>query len=206
MNAEVDFVDPSTTDLPAYKLIVVPGLCAAADAEIERLNAFAKAGGHLLYTFKSGLSDENAKVHSATQPRLIAEATGVKYNQFTIPDGVSLEADPYHVGAADNMARWWMKLLTPTTAAVVAHYHHPVWGEYAAVTRNTYGKGEVTWVGCMPSAALTEKRRGKRQACWALGTATGAPLPDDHAKRSAANEHSVHYILNYSAAPVQLTI
>jgi beta-galactosidase len=41
MNAEVDFVDPSTTDLPAYKLIVVPGLCAAADAEIERLNAFA---------------------------------------------------------------------------------------------------------------------------------------------------------------------
>jgi beta-galactosidase len=91
MNAEVDFVDPSTTDLPAYKLIVVPGLYAAADAEIERLNAFAKAGGHLLYTFKSGLSDENVKVHSATQPGLIAEATGVKYNQFTIPDGVSLE-------------------------------------------------------------------------------------------------------------------
>ena len=42
MNAEVDFVDPSTTDLPAYKLIVVPGLYAAADAEIERLNALPR--------------------------------------------------------------------------------------------------------------------------------------------------------------------
>ena len=26
MNAEVDFVDPSTADLSAYQLIVVPGL------------------------------------------------------------------------------------------------------------------------------------------------------------------------------------
>jgi beta-galactosidase len=33
MNAEVDFVDPSTTDLSVYKLIAVPGLYAAADAE-----------------------------------------------------------------------------------------------------------------------------------------------------------------------------
>jgi beta-galactosidase len=70
MIAEVDFVDPSTTDLSAYKLIVVPGLYAAADAEIERLNAFAKAGGHLLYTFKSGFSHENVKVRSAPSPAL----------------------------------------------------------------------------------------------------------------------------------------
>lgn len=206
MNAEVDFVDPSTTDLPAYKLIVVPGLYAAADAEIERLNAFAKAGGHLLYTFKSGLSDENVKVHSATQPGLIAEATGVKYNQFTIPDGVSLEADPYHVGAAHNMARWWRKLLTPTTGAVVAHYHHPVWGEYAAVTRNTYGKGEVTYVGFMPSDALTEKiveESVKRAGLW--GQQQALHFPTIMRSGVLANEHSVHYNLNYSAAPVQVT-
>ena len=52
------------------------------------------------------------------------------------------------------MAGWF---LTPTTAKLVAHYHHPVWGKYAAITRNTYGKGEVTYVGFMPSDALTEK-------------------------------------------------
>ena len=45
MNAEVDFVDPSTTDLSAYKLIVVPALYAASNAELARLDAFAKAGG-----------------------------------------------------------------------------------------------------------------------------------------------------------------
>jgi beta-galactosidase len=29
-------------------------------------------------------------------------------------------------------------------------------GKYAAIRRNTYGKGEVTYVGFMPSDALTE--------------------------------------------------
>jgi len=33
-----------------------------------------------------------------------------------------------------------MELLTPTTATVVARYHHPVWGKYAAIVRNSYGK------------------------------------------------------------------
>jgi beta-galactosidase len=50
-----------------------------------------------------------------------------------------------------------MELLTPTTAITVARYHHPVWGKYAAVVRNNYGKGEVTYVGFMPSDALAEK-------------------------------------------------
>jgi beta-galactosidase len=206
MNAETDFVDPSTTDLSAYKLIIVPALYAASDAEIERLNAFAKAGGHLLYTFKSGFSDENVKVRSTTQPCLIAEAAGVRYNQFTLPEGVSLQDDPYHAGAADNTARWWMELLIPTTATAVAHYHHAVWGKYAAVTRNSYGKGEVTYVGFMPSDALTEKiveESVKRAGLW--GQQQALHFPTILRSGVLADGHAVHYLLNYSAAPVQVT-
>ena len=204
MNAEVDFVDPSSADLSRYRLIVVPALYAASDAEIERLNAFAKAGGHLIYTFKSGFSDENVKVRSTTQPGLIAEAAGVSYNQFVIPEGVSLEGDPYHVGTADNSARWWMELLTPTTAATVAKYHHSVWGKYAAITRNTYGKGEVTYIGFMPSDALAEKimeEAVKRAGLWSPQQALHFPT----IMRSGvlANGNSVHYVLNYSAAPTK---
>ena len=183
MNAEADFVDPSTADLSSYKLIIVPALYAASDAEIERLNAFAKAGGHLLYTFKSGFSDENVRVRSATQPGLIAEAAGVEYNQFTIPDQVSLAGNPYHVGAAENSIRWWMELLTPTTATVLASYQHPVWGKYAAVTRNAYGKGQVTYVGFMPSDMLTEKDYGASiEERRALGRRAETAFPGHHAK------------------------
>jgi beta-galactosidase len=206
MNAEVDFVDPSTTDLSAYGLILVPALYAASDEEIERLNAFAKAGGHLVYTFKSGFSDENVRVRSTTQPGLIAEAAGVHYNQFTVPDGITLENDPYHVGAADNVARWWMELLTPTTATIVARYHHPVWGKYAAIVRNNYGKGEVTYVGFMPSDALIEKimeESVKRAGLW--GQQQELHFPTIMRSGTLADGHPVHYLLNYLAGPAQIT-
>ena len=128
MNAEVDFVDPSTTDLSAYKLIVVPALYAASDAELARLDAFARAGGHIVFGFKSGFSDENVKVRTGDQPGGIAESAGVTYSQFTIPQNVSLEGDPYQVGPDANQVRWWMELLTPKPGTtLLARYGHPVW-------------------------------------------------------------------------------
>jgi beta-galactosidase len=205
MNSEVDFVDPSTTDFSAYKLVIVPALYAASDAEIERLNAFAKTGGHLLYTFKSGFSDENVKVRSTTQPGMIAEAAGVQYNQFTIPEGVTLESDAYPVGAGDNAARWWMELLTPTTGTVLARYHHPVWGKYAAIVRNDYGKGEVTYVGFMPSDAMIEKileDSVKRANLW--GPQQSLHFPTIMRSGILTDGHAVHYVLNYSAAPASV--
>ena len=205
MNEEVDFVDPSTSDLSQYKLILVPALYAASDAEINRLNAFAEAGGHLLYTFKSGFSDENVKVRSTTQPGLIAKAAGVEYSQFTLPEGVSLEGDPYNVGAANNTARWWMELLTPTTATTVASYHHPVWGKYAAITRNTYGEGEVTYVGFMPSDALTERiieETVRRAGLW--GPQQALHYPTIMRSGTLADGHEVHYLLNYTAGSAQV--
>ncbi len=201
MNAEVDFVNPATEDLSPYKLIIVPALYAASDGEIEHLNAFAKAGGHLVYTFKSGFADENVKVRSTTQPGLIAEAAGVRYNQFTIPEDESLEGDPYHAGA-ENSARWWMELLTPTTATVVAHYHQPAWGKYAAITENAYGKGEVTYVGFMPSDALVEKileKAVKDAGLW--GEQQKLHFPTIVRSGILSNGHPVHYLLNYSASP-----
>ena len=202
INAEVDFIDPSTTDLSAYKLIVVPALYSASDAELNRLNQFAKSGGHVFYTFKSGFSDENVKVRHTDQPGLLTESAGVIYNQFTLPDNVSLAGDPYHVGAKENQARWWMELLTPTTATVLAHYQHPAWGRYAAITRNQYGSGEVTYLGFMPSNALLEKLMAEAVSRAGLNTpAQQAHYPMIVRSGTLHDGHPVHYLLNYSAKP-----
>lgn len=206
MNAEVDFVDPSTTDLSAYKLLVVPALYAASDAELARLDAFAKAGGHVVFGFKSGFSNENVKVRTGDQPGGIAEAAGVTYSQFTIPQNVSLEGDPYRVGPAANQVRWWMELLTPKSGTtVLARYGHPVWGQYAAATRNAWGQGEVTYVGFMPSDALISKIMEdavRRAGLW--GPAQKAQFPLIIRSGTLANGHPVHYLLNYSANPASV--
>jgi beta-galactosidase len=200
INAEVDFIDPSTTDLSQYKLIIVPALYASTDTELQKLNEFAKTGGHVFYTFKSGFSDENVKVRSTTQPGILTESAGVTYNQFTLPDNASLEGDPYGVGEQDNQARWWMELLTPTSATVVARYHHPSWGHYAAITRNQYGSGEVTYLGFMPSDALAEKLMIEAVSRAELASpAQEAHFPTIVRSGILRDGHLVHYFFNYSA-------
>jgi len=151
MNVGVDFVDPSSTNIEDYKLLIVPALYAAPDSLLERLNRFVRNGGHIVYTFKSGFSNQNTKVRTIHQPGIISEACGIYYNQFTIPQQVSLKGDPYGVGSEKNQVTTWMELITSTTAKVLAYYDHPVWGKYAAITENNYGKGLATYIGCMTS-------------------------------------------------------
>jgi beta-galactosidase len=200
INVETDLLSPSSiTPLGNYKLIIVPALYAASDAEIQRLNAYAKAGGHLLYTFKSGFSNEDTKVRSTAQPGGISEAAGVKYSEFTIPNNVSLDGNPYRVAENENCATGWMEFLTPTTATVVARYKHSSWPGYAAVTRNSYGSGDVTYVGFMPTDALNEKILAE-----VVDRAGIKYLPAQHfpliIRSGTLNDgHAVHYFLNYSA-------
>ncbi len=205
-NIEVDFISPaSKVDLARYKLVIVPALYSASDGEITRLNAYAKAGGHLLYTFKSGFSDENTKVRAVSQPGLIAEAAGVTYTQFAIPENATLEGDPFAVGEKDNAVTQWMEFLTPTTATVLARYKHPQWPAYAAVTRNRWGAGTVGYVGFMPGDALAEKilREEVRNA--------GIALPEAHFPvivrgGTLASGKSLSYVLNYSAEPRKVPV
>ena len=206
MNVGTDFIDPSVADFSNYKLLIVPALYAASDELLERLNAFVKNGGHIVYTFKSGFSDQYVKVRSSVQPGIIGEACGISYSQFTIPNQVSLKNDPYQVGPEQNKVHTWMELLTPTTAKVLAYYDHSVWGKYAAITQNRYGKGVATYIGCMTTPALTEKimqQALKEAGLWGLDQALHFPLITKTGVNSAGEK--IHYYLNYSATPQILT-
>jgi beta-galactosidase len=206
MNVGVDFVDPSSKEIEQYKLIVVPALYATPDSLLRRLNRFVKNGGHIVYTFKSGFADEHNKVRTARQPGIISEACGINYNEFTVPENVSLKDDPFHVGTSENTIEKWMELIVPTTAKVLAWYNHPAWGKYAAVTENTYGKGVATYIGCGTNNATTAKiLEGalKGAGLWGKDQALKFPL----ITKSGSNQQgkAIHYYFNYSGAPKTFT-
>lgn len=199
MNVGVDFVDPSSTSLENYKVLVVPALYAAPDSLLVRLNQFVKNGGHIVYTFKSGFSNQDVQVRSTRQPGIISEACGISYDQFTIPQNVTLKGDPYQVGKENNQITTWMELITPTTAKVMAYYDHPVWGKYAAITQNQFGKGVATYIGCRTSTALTSKILAD------VIKKAGIEGPDQQLTfplitRSGTNQQgkAIHYYFNYS--------
>jgi beta-galactosidase len=198
-NVGVDFIDPSSKNFEKYKLIVVPTLYAAPDSLLQRLNRFVKNGGHIVYTYKSGFADEHNKVRTARQPGLISEACGIYYNEFTIPEKVTLRDDPFQVGESENKVERWMELIVPTTAKVLAWYNHPAWGKYAAVTENKYGKGMATYIGCGTNSATTNKileRALKGAGLWTADQDLQFPLIIKSGKNQMGK--MIHYYFNYS--------
>jgi len=202
MNVGVDFVDPSSTDIEKYKLIIVPALYAAPDSLLIRLNNFVKNGGHIVYTFKSGFADEHNKVRTVRQPGIISEACGITYSEFTVPDKVGLKDDPFNVGTEQNKAEKWMELLVPGAAKVLAWYDHPQWGKYAAVTQNKYGKGIATYIGFGANPAINDKileGAVKDAGLWGKDQELKFPI----IVKSGTNQLGkvIHYYFNYSGEP-----
>lgn len=201
-NIGTDFIDPSNKNLNQYQLIIVPALYAAPDSLLQQLNDYVKNGGHVLYTFKSAFSDEHVKVRSTVQPGIINEACGIRYSQFVIPNNVSLKNDPFKVGSG-NTVTTWMELITPTTANVLAWYNHPVWGNYAAITQNNFGKGVATYVGCFTSKALTEKiieQVATKAGLWSNQQTVSFPVIIKNG--TSQQGKTIHFIFNYSANTV----
>lgn len=202
MNVECDIIWPESENLGAYKAVIVPALYSAPDALLERLRAFAEAGGLLITTFKTAFADEHVKVHHDVQPHILRECIGARYHQFTLPKNVTLCGECLD-GIKDCGARAFMELLIPEGAQVLARYEHPAWSKYAAITKNRYGAGTALHIGCMTGEAAIEKILSD-----ALKEA-GVAVPDAHfplVVRSGANGDgkTVRFYMNYSGEERQI--
>ncbi len=157
MNVGCDIVNPSCNELEKYDLIVIPALYSSSDELLARLNDYVRNGGHVIYTFKSGFTDENVKVRTSLQPGIIQEACGIGYSTFAEPKSVSIRGDLFDLGKEELQVHTWMELITPTTAEVLAYYDHPHWGTYAAITMNRIGEGTAAYIGCFTGSAVVGK-------------------------------------------------
>lgn len=202
MNVECDFVWPESDNLDQYKAIFVPALYAAPDELLEKLKQYTANGGTLLATFKTAFANENVKVSHEMQPHILSNCFGISYQQFTFPKNTGLSGSIINGTAKDSdekaEAKVFMELLMPQEAEVLASYDHYNWKEYAAITKNHYGKGTAIYIGCM-----TDDNTLKAVLTEALNSAE-VEIPEYSwpvIVRKGINDLNkcVRYILNYSA-------
>lgn len=202
MNVECDFVWPESDNLDQYKAIFVPALYAAPDELLEKLKQYTANGGTLVATFKTAFANENVKVSHEMQPHILSNCFGISYQQFTFPKNTGLSGSIINGTAkgADEKseAKIFMELLMPQEAEVLAFYDHYNWKEYAAITKNHYGKGTAIYIGCM-----TDNNTLKAVLTEALNSAE-VEIPEYSwpvIVRKGTNDlgKCVRYILNYSA-------
>lgn len=156
-NVGVDIINTLEQQENKYQLIIIPAFYSSSDKELEAINQYVENGGRVLVGFKSGFCDLDIKVRAQVQPGVLSKSCGVSYNQFTIPENVGLKSLTQKIDCpATETAEMWMELLSPTSdcTAVLLRYDHPQWGNYAAATQASYGKGQAMYVGFLPSKDL----------------------------------------------------
>ena len=200
LNVGVDFVFPETEDLSTYKAIVVPPLYIASDALLERLAAYARAGGHLVLTLKSGFCDEYSTVRHQMAPGPLREAAGLHYQEFSnLAKPLALKGDPFQAGV-ENRVSDWADMLLLDKAKALAYYDHPFFGKYPAITENHFGKGMVTYEGSVLSDRLQEKvmERVLGQA-HLMGPDQKLPATVRVKHGTSRTGKTIHYYFNFSA-------
>lgn len=208
MNIECDFIWPESENLEQYKAIVVPALYAAPDELLNRLNQYMENGGTLIASFKSAFANENVKVSHEVQPHILSNCFGVHYDQFTFPKNVGLTGEvipekPDQKGNAHPAAKVFMELLVSEGAEVLASYEHYNWKDYAAITRNHYGKGQAVYIGCMTDEETL------KSVYKAVLPEADVEIPEYHYPiivRKGTNDlgKTVRYFLNYSAVELEM--
>lgn len=204
-NLECDILFPEDiARLSEYKLLVVPALYSAPDTTLAAISAFVEQGGHLITTFRSGFSDENLTVRHTEQPAGLSACCGIRYDEFTEPADVALRSDVFEVAAADREASLFMELVDARGATVLAHYEHPFWGSYAAVTENHFGSGMATYVACLTTPAYTRaivQRAADAAGLWGAEQKAAFPLVIRNAV--SAGGVPLHFYFNYSGEPAR---
>lgn len=208
MNIECDFIWPESENLDQYKAIIVPALYAAPDELLIRLKQYVENGGTLIASFKTAFANENVKVSHQVQPHILSNCFGVHYDQFTFPKNVGLTGEVIpektdQKGNAHPAANVFMELLVSEGAEVLASYEHYNWKDYAAITRNHYGKGQAVYIGCMTDEETL------KSVYKAVLPEAGVEIPEYHYPiivRKGLNNlgKTVCYFLNYSGMELEM--
>lgn len=197
-NIETDFLNVNNlNELDKYELIIVPALYSVSNSVIDILNSYVENGGNILYTFKSGFTDENVQVRHDKNTNKILEAVGIEYNMFVKPHKVSLKSEAWKAPLESSVTEW-MELVEVKDAEVLISYDHPEWFKYAAVTKNKYGKGTAYYIGGFIDIESTEYIIENILEELNLSDQFGNQYPIIQKKIITSKKDEVYFYFNYS--------
>lgn len=205
-NIRTDILSSETVELSKYSLIVVPMLYVTNSSFLNKLNDYIFEGGHVLFTFKDGVTDEHVKVRTDIQPAIIHKSVGAHYHMFVDPNGEKL-VDNSGIFEKSNLdISDWSELLITDTAKTLASYDNH-WSQYAAITENDYGKGIAWYLGTWASSSVIDhltKHVIKKSNLLSNVYDTSFPI----IVKSATNTYNstIDFLFNFSDKPKQLKI
>ncbi len=153
-----DFVSPSA-DLSRYRAVIVPSLFVATAEALAGLDAYVRAGGRLLVTFQTGITDQDAHITEGGYLGVLAETLGVRVEEFAPPAGPDLAgtggAPVPGTAFGGELIRGgtgtlWSEYLHSEGADVLASFEGGELDGWPAITANRRGEGRAWYVATLP--------------------------------------------------------
>jgi beta-galactosidase len=187
--------------------VIVPALYVLPETTAANLEAFAAAGGIVLFTPRTGVKDDTNTVVDMKLPGLVARMSGVEVQEYV---SMPLDADNRVQFGLPNLeeeftASVWADVLEPRGAEVVARYADDYFAGEAAVTLNRFGDGRVIYLGTLGDADYYAG-----VARWVLELAgitslLGVPEGVEVAERWQGNRQLL-FVLNHSGKAQTITL
>lgn len=131
--------------LDGYDIIVAPTLYVTDDTLVKRLEMFAKTGGTVVLTNRTGVKAPDNNRITEPLPTVFRKLAGCFVREYD-PIGNLCQSIKMESGESFLITRW-CDVLETESALVFATYADSFYKGSAAVTVNTFGKGKCYYVG-----------------------------------------------------------
>ena len=144
MNISVDFVG-TDDDISGYQFVAAPLCYMVKEGLDEKLRAYAKEGGSLLFTYMSGYVNESDYITVGGYPGKLKDLCGIWVEEI---DALSVdESNSFVYNGVTYPAELLCDLLHCEGAEELASYQADFYQGMPVVTKNRFGKGTVYYVG-----------------------------------------------------------
>ena len=154
-NIPVDMI-PVDADFSKYEIVLAPVLYMVKDGMQEALEKYVSDGGVLVTGFMSGIADQSDNVHLGGYPGPLRKLTGIWAEEID-----ALAPEQSNTLVFSDGTKFSCNLLCDILhlegAVSIAEYGSDFYAASPAVTKNSFGKGFVFYIGTQPEKQAMAK-------------------------------------------------
>jgi beta-galactosidase len=154
-NISVDMI-PVDADFSRYSAVIAPMLYMVKESMQSELEAYVQAGGILVTGFMSGIVNESDNVHLGGYPGPLRQLAGIWAEEIDalMPEQTNVLC---FTDGTKGTCSMLCDIIHLEGAVSVADYGSDFYAGSPAITRNSFGKGTVFYVGTQPDETALAK-------------------------------------------------
>ena len=149
-NVSVDVL-PIEADFMCYDVVIAPSMIVWTEERNIRMKEYVQKGGHLILSFRHGVKDANNNLTLNEElPVRSTDLIGAAvWETESLQDYEAFELKgQYKMDSVQGRGGVFRDMLKINDAKVLFSYTDHFYKEYAAVVENSFGAGQVYYVGC----------------------------------------------------------